>query len=726
MKQSTSSVSFGQSPFGVRKSSQTILAESKDERWIQLKINIDLFENIGATTISGMGRCIKINTAGTIINTSAYRGLNEKPVDILASSIQDRISMQVSDENKIKIIDNGHIFDDCHITIQPIDSSTANYDYSLSSPKFGLGSDWYLSEFSPQSKNKENNLETSTGSGLSAGMFDSIPTVGIDVSESSSKQWSLPDYDFAGMAALSNLQEPRIIWNITRSDKKSDPLIARSSFNPIFEGLFSLRPEAKPSRYSTFAVLLDFSFVKTNHHETNDEFIKALPFGGVFDYLYKNSTLKYIVPELGSDQNNFQRFSFLTKFFVDWHLGTVSGVSASSIQGLHSQETLQLVKLKSLLQDEDEKNTGFLSEKSALEYLHSEPVEIVSSEVYLEFTQDSAIGIATLYNLNEPASGNYELKFPFSSLAGLYNSFDIYTNYPLMNDNVISVTWLPFRNSANIQVPHTNGVPDGVFEDSFGEFNYRNVWVCPKGYNRDFIWSLSGEYLFKKTAMDILKIPEVPDSYYATHIKGANNYTHAIEFLVFRDRVFYFLQGNLMGYHNSCLSSLTSAVMDTRLPVTEQNTVSPSQIYSIGIAKGHLFFSKDILKTALNENESNELTTVLNDNEQKPLQEVLNYFIFDGANPWIFMCDDDVYVVNDDNVATFKMPTSKGNVELSYFKWNEGINNKRFKNKLLIKLASLDMLAKQITGWCAGGANCQSNEKPIFHLENEVIFQKAF
>ncbi|NHB63190.1 hypothetical protein [Photorhabdus sp. RW14-46] len=726
MKQSFSSVSPGQSPFGVRKSSQTIIAESKDERWVQLQINVDLFENVGATTLSGAGRCIKINTAGTMINTSSFRGLNEKPVDVLAYSIQDRIGMETEDVNNLKVKDNKNIFDDCHITIQPIDSSICEYDYSQSSPKFGLGSDWYLSEYSPRSKNKDNNVETSTGSGLSAGMFGGIPTIGIDVSESNAKQWSLPDYDLAGMAALSDLQQPRIVWNIQRSDKKADPLIARSSFNPIFEGLFALRPEAKPSRYSTFAILLDFSFVKNEHHTTDDEFIKkSLPFGGVLDYLFNNSMLKHIVPEFGSDKYFFQRFSFLTKFVVDWHLGTVSGISDSSIKGRHDQETLQLVKLKSLLQEKDEHSSGFLSKEKSINYLNSAPIEIESSETYLEFAQDSAIGIATLHNLNDPEAGNYELIFPASVLAGLYNNFNVYTNYPLMVDNAKSVTWLPFKNAARIQVPHDNGIPEGQFIDGFGKFNYRNVWVCPTGYNRDFVWylnnDLNNKYPFKKSAMAILNIPEVPDSYYATHIKRDDKYTDGIEFLVFRDRVFYFLNGKLSAYHNSCLSFLTSAVMDTRSPVLPNEKTR----YSIGIAQGRLFFSKDILKTVLSEDESNELTVVTSDQNKKHLQQVLNDFIFGCANPWIFMCDDDVYVVRYDDVVTFKMPTTKCSTKLTYFQWHEGAT-KYFKNKLLVQVASSDVVAKQIAGWSAGKSKPAAAEKPIFLLENEVIFQKSF
>lgn len=699
----------GLSPFGVRRTVRRIVAESEVSSWIQKSISFELIENIGVVSSAGAGRCIRISTDGTVINTASYRGENAIPADPLASKLADQLAWYEEAKHSASIVDNQMIFDDAHLTIEattPQGEETAIND----------GNDWCLIDLSPITKNNETDVSTSTTLGASIGMFGDVPTVGMDFSTTTSHQWTLPDYGLLAMGGLSGSREPRAVWHVKRSDNKSDPNIARSSFEPHFEVIFGLRHGVMPKRYSSISVMLDVSFLQHVDRTPIEDKIKSLPFGGFFYFLEQPSLINVLLSEVEKaivPPPNFTRHSFMMTFIVDWKLGTVSACVPDIYTDTVSCGKTPICKIKNIDDPDRNKSDWFLSSDQARELLA--PVikpESVYTDLRLEFTEGSAIGVANPgnpFDRKMSVQENYDILFPIRVLSGYSETFSVYQGYPIANV-IKDVQWLPFKRAARISIMESTE-PDG----------HGLIWSAPHGYSRDSVWTKGEASTSSKpfphiqpyhySSQDKIGLPEVPDSYYRynTMENGVR------ECISFRDRI-YLIDGSGITEFNSCFSFLTSAVFTKEL--------------SLGIAKGGFVMSADSFRTPLTEKDLEKYKT----NNDHSLAREINDFIYGCSSSWILRIHDQILIFADDMIAKISIPDKNKKQGIEYMSWQDltalYIDEKNNLKDSPSIISSLNMLAKVLsrTGVMKPIAGWVEPDLQGYWIKdtNEMLLQREF
>ncbi|RAW96811.1 MULTISPECIES: hypothetical protein [unclassified Photorhabdus] len=529
-------------------------------------------------------------------------------------------------------------------------------------------------------------------------MFGNVPTVGMDFSTTTSHQWALPDYGLFAMGGLSGSREPRAVWHVKRSDNKSDPNIARSSFEPHFEAIFGLRHGVMPKRYSSISVMLDVSFLQHVDRTPIEDKIKSLPFGGFFYFLEQSSIENVILTHVEKaviPPPKFTRHSFMMTFIVDWKLGTVSACVPDSHIEILNRGITPLCKIINV-DDPDRNNSNwFLSSDEAQELLAPaiQP-ESAFTDLRLEFTEGSAIGVANPSNpfyrkMNEQE--NYDILFPIRVLAGYSETFSVYQGYPIAKI-IEDVQWFPFKRAARISVM------ESTQSDGHGL-----IWSAPHGYNRDSVW-IKGDVStgdkpfphiqpYHYSSQDQIGLPEVPDSYY----RYKTNENGVRECISFRDRI-YLIDNSGITEFNSCFSFLTSAVFTKEL--------------SLGISKGCFVMSADSFRTSLTEKDLKNYKT----NDDHSLVREINDFIYGCSSTWMLRIHDAILIFADDMVARISIPVKNKKQDIDYMSWQELIGlfideNSNLKSSPVI-ISSFNMLAKvlsrtgvikPIAGWVEPG-----------------------
>ena len=221
-----------------------IVATDSKNPWFQLGLKIDLYKS--DSPLPGLDvRILRIGTAGTIINTLAYRG-KDKTAHPFSQNMEFMF-----DKTKIDIWeDEKRIFDKFIFKIE-------NYHPDHSSERTHIVNpiDWILADFSPKTKNKESMLSTSTSIGFDVGSFGSTATAGVNYSQSQSREWSIEDYELFGSASVDMSHPSSVTWNVHRSSQDSDPDIAKSTFSPDFESVFRSSQSSERRRYSIISAI---------------------------------------------------------------------------------------------------------------------------------------------------------------------------------------------------------------------------------------------------------------------------------------------------------------------------------------------------------------------------------------------------------------------------------------------------------------------------------------
>jgi hypothetical protein len=660
----------GLSPFGFRRSVRRIVAECKAYSWAQQCLTFELIENIGTTASPGFGRCIRISTVGTLVNTAAFRGDGQKqPPDPYARSL-DRQLDWMAKKNKEDLSDNLFVLDDIHFTIEAT---------SPTGEAVNVARQWTLIDASPTTKNGVSSVNTSTTLGFNAGFFGDVPTAGVEASTTTSHEWSMPDYVLFLMGGLGEDQEPRATWHVKRSDPDSDPNIARSSFRPIFEAVFGLRSGVTPGRYSSITTMMTLKFKKIDSNK--DKAYLAKQQGKASDdsspSVLQNiantnpfveaalQAIPLFVPDQEGNSDDLASYSFMATFVVDWKNGTVSGYMPTFVQNPKlppptdptpesarlyavedsSRDFRNILTLKQF-KEEVKNSTGDhevvldkdinealrdllepnVAKKLLLPYL---PENDSIADLRMEFRDDSSIGLANpdrrfAFSDANDIKQTFDVQFPVDALASYSDQFVIHSGYPVVHKDP-QFQWLPFKRAARIQTPEIGSL----------------LWSAPAGYSRDSIWefnALPDNLSFRQLrSIDVLGLPEVPDSYYRS--QGITEGSMWVkEYVAWRDRIFI-NDGSGWTESASCFSHLTSAVMSTQL--------------SLGIAEGKLVASKDLFKTPLKLDDLKVSRT--QENDQVALDIAVNNFLYGSVNVWMFRLDVEVVVVADEQVALFSV-----------------------------------------------------------------------
>lgn len=222
-----------------------IVAADAKNPWFQLGLKIDLYKS--DSPLPGLDvRILRIGTAGTIVNTMAYRGKDKK-----AHPFSQNIDSMFDSTKIDKWVDEKKIFDKFIFKIE-------NYhpDHSDARAHIVNPIDWMVSDFSPKTKNKENMLSTSTSIGFDVGAFGSTGTGGLNYSQSQSREWSIDDYELLGSASVDMSHPSSVTWNVHRSSQDSDPDIAKSTFSPDFECVFRSSQSSTKKRYSVISAIV--------------------------------------------------------------------------------------------------------------------------------------------------------------------------------------------------------------------------------------------------------------------------------------------------------------------------------------------------------------------------------------------------------------------------------------------------------------------------------------
>ncbi|MBJ9697681.1 hypothetical protein [Burkholderia cenocepacia] len=716
----------GVSPFGIRRAVRRIIAEPEMHSWLQQCMTFELIENIGTTESRGYGRCLRISTAGTLINTASYRGKDSVPVDPYSRPLSDQLSwIEASQQSGFPpLVDNLMVLDDVHLTIEATDPIASRN-------QINPGNEWSLLDMSPTTKNNMNMVSTSTTIGVNAGAFGDIPTAGMDFSTTTSRAWSLPDYELFSMGGLVASREPRVVWHVKRSDPKSDPNIARSSFRPDFEAIFGLRADASPKRYSSISVLISLTFVH-NTHEITDALadkLAAMPFGGGV-FILAGKALKYFSPQGdGGPAPAMTRHSFIMTFVVDWELGVV-GAYVPNINNKSAKG--DKVAILYTLNSQDDKNAKNnerhnLTAAAARDLL--KPKIAPDGNIFdirLEFRDSSAIGVADIdchVNGSQSSSCDYDALFPISALASYSEKFSIYQGYPEAK-NVPDPRWLPFKRAARITCER-----EGL------------IWTAPTGYSRDNVWVVKVDDGKPNQpppegfrSIEKIKLPEVPDSYYRSNYTDTADdrsgyFQYVREYIAWRDMIFVVDRKGKSTYR-SCFDYLASAAFGDTL--------------SIGISQGNIVMSDDFFKTPLTKDKADKILTK---NERKRLDVVLKQFIFGCASAWMFRVRDSVLIFARDEIASFDMPNFSMpdgcTVEVVIESWKTWVerfhkdeNNMVNSTDALRSLYSAaDIISRTgnerpITGWVMRNSDTPSgpaNDSGLWLREPaEMFFQRGF
>lgn len=706
----------GTSPFGIRRSVRRVVSNPILEKWVQQCMTFELIDNIGTTGSPGFGRCIRISTAGSLINTAAYRG-SPAEVDPYARSLNEQIKWISDSENsKLNIpkrYDNLMVLDDLHLTISATDPKS---QYPNVTNEINQGKDWFVIDMSPTTKNKDSVIDTSTNFGANAGLFGDVPTAGIDYSSSNSHEWSLPDYEIFSMAGASN-DNPRAVWHIQRSDLKSDPNIARSALRPNLEVIFGLRSHALPKRYSSITAMMHITFIQSmaDIKKTVVDAQSRLPFSGIIRLLLnevENSS------PLFKEGEKVARHTFMITFVVDWLLGRVSAY-------LLNDSSDGKAILYSVSGDTNQCQAGCLPANLANNLLTPEiHHENAIKDLRLSFIEESAIGLATI-EINSNSGSQFpkslDILYPINVLAGYAEKFQIYRGYPV--SKIISDSqWLPFKRAARID------------EDTNYELNF--IWSTPNGYNRDSVWTLipppiraegsdeeknstHGEILIpvnttwgalieKISSSEKIKLPEVPDSYYTVNLKVGTQ-TDLCECVVLRDNIILMSSSGVRKNFKSCFNYLTSAVFGDNL--------------SIGISMGSVVLSTDYFETPV-------LTKHAPDLFQNGDYKALNDFIYGCNNAWLCRVKNTVLIFSHNKIATFDFHDVEGAplvTKLQIHHWKEWVTetNDNLSDYSLCFLANVIARTgnlKPITGW--SGVVDSGCREWLQDAHPEMLFQK--
>lgn len=698
MNWSNSSDVPGTSPFGIKRSVRRVISNPILEQWVQQCMTFELIDNIGTTGSPGFGRCIRISTAGSLINTAAYRGSSDE-VDPFARSLDEQINWtSVLGNSKSTIptrYDNLMILDDLHLTISATDPIS---QYPNVKEEINQGTDWFVVDMSPTTKNKDSIIDTSTNLGANVGVFGDVPTAGIEYSSSNSHEWSLPDYDIFSMAGASN-DNPRAVWHIQRSDLKSDPNIARSALRPNLEVIFGLRSHASPKRYSSITAMMHITFIQNKvdiKEKAEDIIFSRLPFSGIVRWLTKG-----IVNSLPifKDGKKLARHTFMITFVVDWLLGRVSAYIPDDAGDSKAI-------LYSVSDDENQEQSGFLPAEEAKKLLTPEiDHENAIKDLRLSFIESSAIGLANI-EINSKSIIEFpkslDILYPINVLAGYAEKFQVYSGYPV-TQIISNSQWLPFKRAARIDA-HTNY-----------ELNF--IWSMPNGYNRDSVWTIispptkgngTGAVIEKNSSSEIIKLPEVPDSYYTVNLKDRNQ-AKLYECVLLRDNIILMDSSGERKNFKSCFNYLTSAVFGDDL--------------SIGISMGSIVLSKDYFETPV-------LTKNAPDLFQNGDYKALNDFIYGCNDAWLCRVKNTVLIFAHNKIATFDFQDAKRSqlvTKLQTFHWKEWVkdtNDRSSDNSLcfLANVISRTGNLKPITGW--SGAMDSVHRQWLQDANSEMLFQK--
>ncbi|GAB2923433.1 hypothetical protein [Streptomyces mayteni] len=221
-------------PRNVRHVSRRVITASPKEQML-LNVLFELFEEVNAAGKPN-ARVLRVGTLGTAVETE----------QIYHSSAVD------------------HILDLVEIRVEPTrvpGSDESKTDWA----------DWQLSAFSPITADEKTTLSTSTSIGASLGFFGDTPTGGISYSYTTGKSWTVSDYEVLARPRFDGDIGTVAEWRFKRTQKDSKPAIARSSFAPYVEAVFSLKADAARRRYSAIEVFLGAEFVNADGKQTSQE-----------------------------------------------------------------------------------------------------------------------------------------------------------------------------------------------------------------------------------------------------------------------------------------------------------------------------------------------------------------------------------------------------------------------------------------------------------------------
>ena len=180
-----------------------IVAADAKNPWFQLGLKIDLYKS--DSPLPGLDvRILRIGTAGTIVNTLAYRG-KDKMAHPFSQNLESMF-----DSTKIDAwVDEKRIFDKFIFKIENYHPDHSDERAHIVNPV-----DWMVSDFSPKTKNKENMLSTSTSIGFDVGAFGSTATGGLNYSDSQSREWSIEDYELLGSVSVDMSQPSSVTCDV--------------------------------------------------------------------------------------------------------------------------------------------------------------------------------------------------------------------------------------------------------------------------------------------------------------------------------------------------------------------------------------------------------------------------------------------------------------------------------------------------------------------------------
>ncbi|QRX89931.1 hypothetical protein [Streptomyces noursei] len=464
----------------------------------QQSLQFELIEEAATPNVRRRGRAVRISTRGTVVDTARIREHHDAGSGATTSYSYLAGRFAPGDLGKKRdLADNGNILDSFAISVQPVTPTAPAGTTTQNS------ADWVISDFSPTSHNGEKTVSTSTTIGANVGFFGTTPTAGLSYSYTTGASWALKDYELAAAGSTTH-DGPYVSWSIKRTSKDSDPALAKSALTPHLEAVFTLRPEANPSRFSAFTVLTTI----TTDHVTTEK--RSIPWGPwLLGYL--------IAPSVEVKVHHWVPIQFLQTYLIDWEYGTVEIIGHRRPRTTE-EEIAKLLGLPlhpqrpNLMPVPDHPLDGFPAIISRLVRAMSlvrekckptaDDVKAMFSPVALPTVKPDLTGrfryrgespVGTMFV--PPGRKTIEIAVPAERLGQYVNGFAVGSTDPAGS---WSYEWLGFRRS--LLITRTGAASDGC-----------TVWLTPRNYRGGVCTVVSPNGLNQLPVRD-LGLPEPPDA----------------------------------------------------------------------------------------------------------------------------------------------------------------------------------------------------------------------
>ncbi|MBB5940379.1 hypothetical protein [Streptomyces zagrosensis] len=473
-------------------------AVSTDSQGVyQQSLNFELIDDATTPAVSQRGRAVRISTAGTILDTARMRMSFGPTFNYMSRRFEYDDVDALTNQSSYKRMDTTTILHAFCMNIQPVTAIPDNRSYGTQG-----NSDWLLAGLSPTTRNQDKSVSVSTSVGVNLGFFGDTPTAGVSYSYTTGSSWMLPDYELTAAGATTP-DGPYAAWAITRTDKKADPLLARSALLPYFEAVFCLRPDAKPQRYSAFATRTTLNLDQRTIEPVSYSQAISEIIGAPFSIL-TGSDIK-----LTQDKDRYVCIPFYQSYVIDWETGHVTMIGGEK-HDTHKRpfHALPLMVTGPFETSRVKQSTPFLQGvvKSKADYAHvkkilSPPVAAPAvSDVTPRFQYRGAspVGLVRADYLGT----DFEVLVPEERLVHYVNGFTVGSTDKA---GTWSHDWLPGKRALRIR--RLQSLKDTPL----------SLWISPRGYQGGLCTIINVDTAGHKSyggtfPVQSLGLPEVPDA----------------------------------------------------------------------------------------------------------------------------------------------------------------------------------------------------------------------